>query len=55
MMRKNKKSVLPSRTLCEKAVHQPRRVIGGYQPLTSDFSPKKPPSPPRIGRSSGKK
>lgn len=55
MMRK-KKSALPSRTLCEKAVHQPRRVIGGYQPLTSEFSPKKPPSnPPKMGKSSGKK
>ena len=55
MMRKNKKAVLPSRTLCEKAVHQPRHVIGGYQPLASDFSPTKPPPPPKIGKRSGKK
>ena len=55
-MSKNKKAVLSSRTIHRKDGHQPKRVIGGYQPLTSEFSPKKPPSnPPKIGKSSGKK
>ena len=56
MMGKNKKPVLPSRTLHGKDGPPPRRVIGGYQPLTGEFSPIKPPSnPPKIGKSSGKK
>ena len=47
-MSKNQKTVLHSRPLQGKDDSQPRRVMGGYQPLISEFSPKKPPpNPPR--------